>query len=225
MRVFLVSALATAAALIGGAAPLAAQRLGPPPGWRWVLDAPARLADQPLDPLAAPDTLWRFVSVPSGWEVTTGPGVLLFPADQPGDTGYVLEAEVVLLPNSGTDELGLVLEGAAGSGDSAYTAFLVKPDGSVAVVERRDTTTAYLMPWTPHRAVAAPGADHPLVRNLLRLRVTKSALSFAVNGVEITSLPRGNLTASGRVGFRFGHDLNVRVSSLNLTYQLLPSRR
>ncbi len=216
---------AVLAALVLAAPALAAQRLAPPPGWRWVLDAPARLAEQPLDPLQAPDTLWRFVTVPAGWEVTTGPGVLLYPAEQPVDTGYVIETELELLPNSGSDELGVFIEGAAGPEDTAYTAFLVRPDGSVAVVERRDSTSTFLVPWTRHRALAAPGGSNPLMRSLLRLRVTKNALSFAVNGVEIATLPRGNLTASGRVGLRLGHDLNVRVSSLNLTYQLRPPGR
>lgn len=217
---------ALAAGLVGttlvvSAAP--AQRLAPPPGWRWVLDSPATLADQPVNPLLAPDTLWRFVALPTGWQVTTGPGVLLFPADQPADTAYTLETTLEVLPNSSDDEFGFVLEGSAA--DSSYTAFLLRPDGTYAVVQRRDTAQTFLIPWSHHQSVASERRGNPLVRNLMRLRMTRSAVSFAVNGVEIATLPRGSLTASGRVGLRFGHDLDVRVSGLNLTYQLMAPGR
>ncbi|MDH3198781.1 MAG: hypothetical protein OEO21_11130, partial [Candidatus Krumholzibacteria bacterium] len=204
--------------------PVAAQHLPPPRAWRWTLDAPARLTDRPLDPTAS-DTLWRFISVPTGWQITTGPGVLLYPAEQPSDTNYVVETEITVLPGSSDDELGLFVAGTAANGDSTYTAFLVRPDGAFAVVRRTDTTSTYLVPWSRHPAVAARVSENRLVRQLMRLRVTRSTLALAVNGVEIATLPRGSLSASGRVGLRLGGDLDVRVSSLKLTYQFAPSSR
>lgn len=211
-------------AACGVAQPVAAQRLAAPPGWAWALDAPARLTDRPFDPATAPDTLWRFVSMPVGWQVTTGPGVLLYPADQPADSGYVVESELAILPTSGVGEVGLFVAGAEGS-DSTYVAFVTRVDGSFAVVRRSDTATTYLVPWSRHAAVPARAQDHGLVRQLMRLRVTRTAVTFAVNGIEIATLPRGSLSASGRVGLRLGQDLDVRISTLNLTYQLAPFRR
>ena len=66
-------------------------QLTTPTNWKWRQDAPAPLAaGSKMEPGS-----WVFVQMPPGWHVTTGPGVLLYPATNGEvDGNFTLEAEI-----------------------------------------------------------------------------------------------------------------------------------
>src|SRR5262245_1452316 len=70
-------------------------QLTTPTDWKWRQDAEAPIATG----LQMKPGEWAFVQMPPGWHVTTGPGVLLYPAANGDVTGHFsLESEIFLFP-------------------------------------------------------------------------------------------------------------------------------
>jgi len=200
--------------------PLAAQGLPIPPTWRWVTDEPARVVNTP----AVPDSAFRFVMMAPGWHVTMGPGGVLFDPRYFVEGGYVLESEVFLFPDSGQGQYGFFVGGTdlEGAG-SRYVAFVLRGDGSVAAWEQRGGNRRVLSDWQPAGAVR-PGEPNGVVRNLIRLVVTRQEAVFKANGLDVLILPRGDLGLEGQFGFRIGRGTNLHASTLNVTSRLAPAR-
>jgi hypothetical protein len=196
-------------------------QLKTPGDWKWRQDAPAPLAaGSKMEPGS-----WVFVQMPPGWHVTTGPGVLLFPAANGDVTGnFSLEAEVFLFPGDATDEYGLFFGGQDidTSATPDYAAFVLRRDGQTAVLRRRAGETAALSDWQRHEAVLQGNATGDAVKNVLRVEVDPLSATFSVNGAKVSAVPRANLRAEGRVGFRVGKDMNLHISTLNVTRKLAP---
>jgi hypothetical protein len=196
-------------------------QLTTPTDWKWRQDSPAPLAAG----LKMEPGSWAFVQMPPGWHVTTGPGVLLYPAAD-GDIGgnFSLEAEVFLFRGESADEYGVFLGGQdiETSASPDYSAFVLRRDGQAAVLRRRAGQTTPLAAWQRHEAVV-PGkpGDEP-VKNVIKIEVDPVAATLWVNGVKVAAVPRADLRADGRVGFRVGKDMNLHISSLNLTRRLAP---
>ncbi|HET7218166.1 MAG TPA: hypothetical protein VFJ02_08955, partial [Vicinamibacterales bacterium] len=114
----------TALTIIGAVAhgSLAA-RQSAPSEWRWRQDSAAPLAGgSKMEPGS-----WVFVQMPPGWHVTTGPGVLLYPATHGDVSGnFAVEADVFLFPGDSTEEYGVFVGGANidGPQPAEYTAFV-----------------------------------------------------------------------------------------------------
>ena len=43
-----------------------------------------------------------------------------------------------------------------------------------------------------------------------------------MNGAKVASVPRQELKADGRIGFRVGKDMNLHIATLNVTRKLAP---
>lgn len=196
-------------------------QLTTPTDWKWRQDSPAPLAaGMKMEPGS-----WAFVQMPPGWHVTTGPGVLLYPAAQ-GDIGgnFSLEAEVYLFPGESAEEYGVFLGGQdiETSASPDYSAFVLRRDGHAAVLRRGAGQTAALAAWQRHEAIVPGKAGDEPVKNVLKIDVDPATATLWVNGAKVLTVPRADLRAEGRVGFRVGKDMNLHITSLNVTRKLAP---
>ena len=219
MKPSIVISVAVAAALSG---PLHAQMV-PPPDWKWALDGPAQLVNSQFS-REVPDTEFRFVMMPPGYHITTGPAATLFHPAHRADGIFTLESEIFLFPNSTDGEYGLFLGGADIEGDGrAYTAFVARRDGSTAVLRRAGATITPLVAWARHDSVKTPSAEDA-VKNVVRVAVERAAVVFTVNGAEVARVPRDSVATDGLFGFRVGQGVNLHVTTLDFTRRLAPPR-
>jgi hypothetical protein len=163
--------------------------------------------------------------MPPGWHITTGPGALLYPMSHGEvDGNFSLESEIFLFPGESRDEYGLFLGGrdidTAGTPD--YSAFVLRRDGHAAVLRRRAGETTPLAAWQRHEAIVTGKADGDPVKNVVRVDVDPVNATLWVNGTKVLAVPRQNLQADGRVGLRVGKDVNLHVTTLNVTRKLAP---
>ena len=205
---------------IGAAAAVAAQ-LKTPVDWRWRLDSPATL----VTGQDVPDRGWRFVGMPPGWHVTTGPGVLLFPAARTALTpNFFLEATTFLFPGDSPEEFGIFVGG--GNLDAAqspeYTAFVIRRDGQAAIVRRTTAAVTPLVDWFSHEAVVPHRGGEDAVKNVLRVEADAAAVSLVVNGARVAKVARTEIRSDGAFGFRVGSNINIHISTLDMTMRLAP---
>ena len=219
MRQSIVISVAVAAALGG---PVSAQMV-PPPDWKWALEAPAQLVNSQFSQ-AVPDSEFRFVMMPPGYHVTTGPAATLFHPAHRAEGIFTLESEFFLFPNSTDGEYGLFIGGADLEGDGrAYTAFVARRDGATAVLRRAGAATTPLVAWARHDSVRALSADDA-VKNVVRVAVERATVVFSVNGAEVARVPRDSVATDGLFGFRMGRGVNLHVTTLDFTRRLAPPR-
>jgi hypothetical protein len=199
--------------------PAAAQDSAPP-GWRWHTDAPARLIDEQVPPEGA----WRFVSMAPGWHVTTAPGALMWEPRLTTAGRFSAKSEMILFPDPSDAGFGLLVGGRdLDTPDATWTAFLIRRDGSAAVVERRGGLERTVVEWRRHDAIK-PHPGPGTVSNVLGLSADAARITFTVNDVEVASVPRGRVTEGGAIGFRIGAALNMHITTLDVTYHLAPAR-
>ena len=211
-------------ALIGAllaAAPMAAQ-LATPTDWQWRLDSPAALVTgQDL-----PEKSWRFVRMPPGWHVTTGPGVLLYPTEAPKLTqNFSLEATIFLFPGESREEFGMFLGGQEVDSQrpAEYTAFVIRRDGQAAVLKRAAADVTPIVAWQAHEAIVPhKGGGEDPVKNVMRVDVGPAAVQMSVNGTAVAKVARADVRTDGRIGFRIGSGVNLHISSLDVTTRLAP---
>lgn len=212
----LIARALTVAALVFPSA-LAAQREAPP-HWQWTLDAPAQHTTT-TDKL--PAGTFAFVTMPPGWHVTMGPGGLLYDPRETAVDRFTLESRLFLFPGEPPAEYGVFVGGAElGTAAARWIAFVVRRDGSAAVLTHAQGRTEPVLAWTKHDAVkggASGGA------NVVQVAVD-TAVVFSVNGAAIASFPRGQLATDGGFGFRIGQGLNLHVTTLDITRRLAPGR-
>jgi hypothetical protein len=187
--------------------------------WRVITDAPLPAGESPVGSGV------EFAPMPPGWHVTTGPGAIVFDARNRAEGRFIVEAEMFLFPGTSQDGYGVFIGGADLEGErSGYTAFVLRRDGSAAVVQRGAGRDTLLVAWTRHDAVVAnPGQG--TARNLLRVVVEAAGVTFFANDRELVTLPRAPLPLDGGIGLRVGAGLSVHTSSLDLTLRLAPPRR
>ena len=202
------------------AVPAVAQ-LKTPADWQWRLDTPAAL----VTTQDVSKESWRFVAMPPGWHVTTGPGVLLYPTAPPDLTpNFSLECQIFLFPGESRDEFGVFLGGQEvdSVGTLDYTAFVIRRDGHGAILARTAAGLTALVGWQSHDAIVPHrGGDDP-VKNVLRVEVDPVTVRLLVNGNAVASVPRVDVRTEGRFGFRIGAGVNLHISSLDVTTRLAP---
>jgi hypothetical protein len=57
---------------------------------------------------------------------------------------------------------------------------------------------------------------------VLKVDVDSQAGAFWVNGTKVLSVPRSELATDGRVGFRIGKEMNLHITSFNVTRKFAP---
>lgn len=206
--------------LLGSPLVIAAQQLATPSDWKWRLDTEATLV-QGQD---VPEGSWRFVTMPPGWHVTTGPAGLLYPASVEELAGnFTVEAEAFLFPGNSPEGYGVFL---GGSGlepgqASAYTAFLVRHDGQMSIVRHAGGKTVPVSAWSKHDAVV-PYTGKGTAKNVITVAVAPTTVTVQINGVEVASMPRSSLEVDGRAGLRVGAGVNLHVGRFDVTRRLAP---
>ncbi|MEX2179490.1 MAG: hypothetical protein WD801_12320 [Gemmatimonadaceae bacterium] len=185
-----------------------------PDGWRWATDSASV-------PSARTDTLlpgtFHFVSMAPGWHVTMGPGALLFHPDSRASGRFELQSRLILFPGTAPAEYGVFVGGADLDGASrSWTAFLVRRDGSAAVLRHEQGRTRELLPWA-----AAPGVKPGAAANVVRV-VVDTAVRFVVNDSVVATLPRAQVATAGVYGFRIGPALNLHITTLDATLRHAP---
>jgi hypothetical protein len=184
------------------AMPLAAQV---PAGMQMRVDRSTNAAD----PDDVPEV--TVTTVDGGFEVNTGPAVVLWNPSSTATGSYSLHGTFRLLEPSGhANYYGLVFGGneLEGSGQN-YLYFLVAQNGTFIVKHRAgDETTHDVVGRTPHDAVAEPGDDGTSV-NDLEVRVGADELQFVVNGTVVHTQPKAGMASrtDGIWGVRVNHQL------------------
>jgi len=210
---------AVSLAVVALSSPLDAQ-LTTPSHWRWITDAPAEL----VTGQDVPDSAWRFVTMPPGWHVTTGPGAILFDPTVRAQGRFGIEAEVFLFPDSENGEFGLFFGGTELDGSQRrYSAFVLRRDGMAAVYVQDGATRRSIVPWTVSDAVK-PHPGSGTLKHVLGIDVEPRAVTFRVNGETVVTVPRDRLPAEGAIGFRAGANVNLHWSTLDVTFRLAEPR-
>ena len=210
IRISVVSAAMVALCVTG-----AAGQLKTPTDWKWRLDGPGKVVDsQP----GQNET--HFVAMPPGWHVTTGPATLLYHPDYQAKGNFAVEAEIFLFPGESQEEYGIFLGGKnlAPTERPSYVAFVARRDGMGAIWRGSGEP---IVNWKANDAIAPhPGKDS--VKNILRVEAGATEIVFLANGKEVARIPRTATNLDGHIGFRFGKDVNVHASRLDITYKLAP---
>lgn len=203
------------------AGPASAQGLEVPATWRWVTDEPARVTTVPD---RVQDSAFAFVRMAPGWHITMGTGAVLFDPRYFAEGAFVLESEVFHFPNSANTEYGFFVGGTGLDGTTPrYVTFVLRGDGSVAAWERNAGSNRSLVEWRRAEAVI-PNGGKDIVRNVVRLVVTKKEAVLKANDLDVLVLPRENLSLDGQFGFRVGRGVNLHVTTLNVTSRMAPTR-
>jgi len=197
------------------AAPIALVAQTTPPGWRWQLDKPATnvMGKEP------PAGSWQFQEMVPGMHVTSGPGVIVYPADS-ANGRFMVDATIVLFPNSSRDGYGIMFGGRSlGEPGATWNAFLLSSDGRFSVVRRGASGEERLIAWTPSDTVRRPGTE--TVTNQLRVAAETDSVRFLVNGRAVAALARSALRAEGQFGLRLEQGINVHVTNVDIARRLL----
>lgn len=208
-----IAAIALAGSIV--VTPVHAQRTAPA-HWTWSLDSTAQHVTE-TDRI--PAGTFGFVTMAPGWHVTMGPGGVLYDPREHAAGRFSVESRLFLFPGSAAAEYGVFVGGrdVAASG-SSWVAFVVRRDRSAAVLRRSEGRVETVVPWTAHAAIR--GGEQGGA-NVIRV-VADSTVVFQVNDSTIATLPRDRVPVDGRFGFRIGRDLNLHVTSLDLTRRFAP---
>ncbi len=206
-------------ALLAGMPP--GGQLKTPQDWRWRLDEPAAMSAG--GKLAEKE--WWFVAMPPGWHVTMGPGGLVYHPAYRASARFVVESELFLFPDSSDEGVGIFVGGQTLGDDEspAYSALLLRKDGSASVVRRAAGTSKDLAAWAAVEGVK-PHGGKDAEKHALRIEADTATVAFLVDGVKVASLPRADVAPDGHFGFRLGKGVNIHVVRLNFTQQLAPPR-
>ena len=185
-----------------------------PPGWHARTDGNRPLANV------------KFDSMSVGHHVTLGPAAIFW-RDADNATGsYTVEAKFWQFPSDThrdhREGYGLLIGGSAlQAAGERYTYFLIRDDGMFLVKRRMgDSTWAVTTGWTANEAVlkrAATADTTKPLENALMIRVTPTDVTFLVNGKPVYTAKANDVDASGIVGFRVNHNLNVHLGQLQIT--------
>lgn len=193
-----------------------------PPGWTWSLDRPARMSAG--GKAIGTDSLFEFALMAPGWHLTMGPGGVVHDPREKADHRFVVTAEMILFPDAALDgEYGIFVGGMQleSAANKQWYAFVVRGDGSAAVMHRAGPETHMVMPWTMHTGVK-PRPDGATVTNVVQLRAEPDSIRFLVNGERITTFARTDLDVNGTFGFRVGNRVNLHITNLDVTRRLAP---
>lgn len=152
------------------------------------------------------------------WVVTTGPAHIVYNPATMGNGNYTVSASIEQLEKPTHPEAyGLFVGGRdLDKPSQAYTYFLVRGTGDLAIKVREGDVTRDVIPWTP--AADVPKQDNSGKSKYdLKVQVTNDAVKFSVNGKEVASVSKAGLPLDGVVGLRINHNLRVKVSPVSVT--------
>jgi hypothetical protein len=169
-----------------------------------------------------------FVSMPPGWHITTGPGVILYDPAKSCQVPCRIEAEIYLFPGKSEGGYGVFFEGVGLDSQEGpnYDTLLLRWDGAVARANWINGKRVPPSRWEPHFAhrVAKALPDKP-VKNVITIDFGEEdgrrVGRFLVNGESVRTeyfrpnLPR-RLPHGGLVGLRVDAGVNIHVTRLDV---------
>ncbi|MGH9557536.1 MAG: hypothetical protein ACRD2Y_17130 [Terriglobales bacterium] len=159
----------------------------------------------------------KFWNMAPGWHATTGPAAILYNPANAALGEYRLESESFLFPGEHAEGFGVFFGGKdLALPAQSYVYFLIRKDGQFIVKAREGAATRTLIPWTAHAAIVPHDGSKETAKNVLAVQVGKENVDFFVNGQQVGSLPRAQLSTDGIVGLRINHHLNVHVTTLTV---------
>jgi hypothetical protein len=166
----------------------------------------------------APISGAKYVASGDTWEVTTGPAHIIYSAKDLGNGSYTASATFEQLEKPTHPEAyGIFIGGRDLDKDSqAYTYFLVRGTGDLAIKARDGAQPRDVIKWTPSADVPKADASGK-ARYDLAVQVTADAVKFSVNGKQVASVSKAGLPVDGIVGLRINHNLHVRVTPVSVT--------
>jgi hypothetical protein len=204
--------------ILAATAPLAAQSPGMkehdpdvkasggalPAGWMGRTDRPnAKIEDA------------RFVTMGSGFHVTSGPAAIYWRGTNRVKgpftaTATFTQTKAPMHPEAyGIFFMGNDLQ----APNQSYAYLLVRGDGKVMVKHRAGTEVHTILDWTANAAVHQADAAGKAT-NTLTVDATKpDSVRLLVNGSEVAALPGSHVgSTAGIVGLRVNHNLDVHIA-------------
>jgi hypothetical protein len=151
------------------------------------------------------------------WEVTTGPAHIIYNPATVGNVNYTASASFDQLEKPAHPEAyGIFVGGRDLDKDTqAYTYFLVRGTGELAVKAREGTAARDVLKWTASADVPKEDASGKAHYDLA-IQVTDGGLKFMVNGKQVASLAQQGLPSQGVAGIRINHNLHVKVTPVTI---------
>ncbi len=164
----------------------------------------------------------KFAGMGDGYHATLGPAAIFWRATDVASGNYHLVATFTQTKAPQHPEAYGLLMGGRSLADSAqsYTYFIIRtmPDRAEYSIRRRAGYAARptaVVDWTAHDAVRKAGADGTAT-NELSVLVAGGKAIFYVNGTEVHSASTADVDATGIVGYRVNHNLDVHLSALGI---------
>jgi len=190
-----------------------------PNGWRHQLDKPA----PNVVGKDAPAGAWQFQEMVPGMHLTSGPGVIVYPPGDGAKGRFMVDADLLLFPNSGENGYGVMFGGRSGTGADTtlrtWNAFLVNAAGRFAIIRHSGGKVEQLRAWTEHEAIVRRATD--VVTNRVRVWVERDSVRFVVNGKPLAALPSTVLDPDGLFGLRLEEGINMHVTNVDHSVRLL----
>ena len=194
--------------------PVAAQQQQPPQQWRALSES------------GKPDPRVVFEAMAPGWHVTTGPPVnIVNPRVTAPSAPFAVEIESFLFPGSSDGIYGVILGGENLSNTrGSYTSFLVRRDGSAAVVRRQAGADTPLISWeVADSLVTLPPTNQGPTRIVVSVNVDPDSIRLVVNGGMVGAVSRHDAPIGGALGVRVGENVNVHIGRLDVIQRYAPT--
>lgn len=187
-----------------------------------------------------PDKMMAGGSLPAGWSVRldsgstkpdgvsvmpmgggihfkSGPAGIYYRSADTKSGNYEVRASFNQVePAMHPEAYGLFIGGSDLAGPAQkYTYFLVRQDGKFLIKRRNGNATPNVVDWKDSPAVKKTDASTKGT-NVLAIRVANGTAHFLVNDTEVHSAPASDVDASGIVGMRINHNLNVHVDGFGV---------
>lgn len=177
-----------------------------PSGWRMQVDGASHGAEGV-----------RFSPMAGGFHVMTGPAAIFYRPDLTKSGTYELHATFTQMsPTGHAEAYGLIFGGSALDKDSQkYTYFLIRQDGQFLIKRRDGARAPTIADWTPHAIIKKTDATTKGI-NALAVAVGSDRVRFLVNGTQVSSARPADVDASGIVGLRINHNLNVHIDNFGV---------
>lgn len=159
----------------------------------------------------------KYTASGNDWEVTTGPAHIIYAAKDVGNGNYTVSASIEQLESPAHPEAyGIFIGGRdLDKPTQAYTYFIVRGTGELAVKVRDGAAARDVVKWTASADVPKADASGKAKYDLA-VQVTNDAVKFSVNGKQVASVSKAGLPTDGIAGLRINHNLHVKVSPVSV---------
>ncbi len=162
----------------------------------------------------------KFVSMGSGFHVTSGPAAIYWNPANAAKGNYTVKASLTQTKAPEHREAYGIFVGGDDLTDASqsYLYMVVAGTGEFTIKHRAGAQTHTIVDWTKNAAVKAADAAGKAT-NEVAIEVGASEVRFLVNGTEVHRAPKSGMlsTVDGETGLRVNHALDVHVGSFSVT--------